>query len=69
MHGMLKMWKGHIKTQFHGQDVPYNMYYNATAVLKILSKTLYTNKVKTTNPTYMLKGVNTLIQKASNVAC
>ena len=66
---MLKMWKGHIKAQFYGQDVPYDMYYNATAVLKILSKTLYTNKVKTTNPMYMLKGVNTLIQKASNVAC
>ena len=24
-----------MKTNFHGQDVPYNMYCNATAVLKI----------------------------------
>ena len=29
------MWKESIKTNFHGQDVPYNMYCNATAVLKI----------------------------------
>ena len=31
----LKMWKERIKTNFHGQDVPYDMYCNATAVLKI----------------------------------
>ena len=24
-----------MKANFHGQDVPYDMYYNATAVLKI----------------------------------
>ena len=35
VHGKLKMWKEHIKTKFHGQDVPYDMYCNATAVLKI----------------------------------
>ena len=35
VHGTLKMWKEHIKTNFHGQDVPYDMYCNATAVLKI----------------------------------
>ena len=34
-HDKLKMWKERIKTNFHGQDVPYNMYCNATAVLKI----------------------------------
>ena len=34
-HGQLKMWKERIKTSFHGQDVPYNMYCNATAVLNI----------------------------------
>ena len=28
------MWKEPIKTNFYGQDVPYNMYCNATAVLK-----------------------------------
>ena len=33
----LKMWKERIKTNFHGQDVPYDMYCNATGVLKINS--------------------------------
>ena len=35
VNGKLKTWKERIKTNFHGQDVPYNMYCNATAVLKI----------------------------------
>ena len=35
VNGKLKMWKERIKTNFHGQDVPYDMYCNATAVLKI----------------------------------
>ena len=35
VHGKLKMWKELIKINFHGQDVPYDMYCNATAVLKI----------------------------------
>ena len=35
MHGKLKTWKGRIKTSFHGQDVPYDMYFNVTAVLKV----------------------------------
>ena len=35
MHGKLKMWKEHIKTNFHGQYVLYNMYCDATALLKI----------------------------------
>ena len=35
VNGKLKTWKEHIKTNFHGQDVPYNMHCNATAVLKI----------------------------------
>ena len=35
VYGNLKMWKERIKTNFHGQDVPYDMYCNATAVLKI----------------------------------
>ena len=34
IHGKLKMWKERMKTNFHGQDVPYDMYCNATAVLK-----------------------------------
>ena len=33
--GKLKTWKGSIKTNFHGQDIPYDMYWNAVAVLKI----------------------------------
>ena len=35
VHGKLKMWKERIKTNFHGQDVSYDMYCNATAVFKI----------------------------------
>ena len=35
VHGKLKTWKERIKTHFHGQDVPYDMYCNATAVLEI----------------------------------
>ena len=35
VYGKLKTWKERIKTNFHGQDVPYDMYCNATAVLEI----------------------------------
>ena len=35
INGKLKTWKEHIKTNFHGPDVPYDMHCNATAVLKI----------------------------------
>ena len=35
VNGKLKTWKERIKTNFYGQDVPYDMYCNATAVLKI----------------------------------
>ena len=31
----LKTWKKRIRTDFHGQDVPYNIHCNSTAVLKI----------------------------------
>ena len=34
-NGKLKTCKERIKTNFHGQDVPNNMYCNATGVLKI----------------------------------
>ena len=37
VHYKSKMWKDHIKTNFHGQDVPYDIYCNATAVSKINS--------------------------------
>ena len=35
VNGKLITWKERIKTNFHGQDVPYDMYCNATAMLKI----------------------------------
>ena len=31
VHGKLKTWKYRIKTNFYGQNVPYDMYCNATA--------------------------------------
>ena len=37
LRGKLKTWKKDIKTNFHGQMVPYDVYCNATAVLKIVS--------------------------------
>ena len=37
MHDKLKTWKERIKMNFHGKDIPYDMYCNATAVLKINS--------------------------------
>ena len=37
MHGELKTQKECIKTNFYGKDVPYDIYYNATAVLKVYS--------------------------------
>ena len=35
VRGKLKTWKERIKTNFYGQDVPYDMYWAATAILKI----------------------------------
>ena len=35
MHDKLKMLKERINTNFHGQDIPYNMYWKATVALKI----------------------------------
>ena len=35
VHGNFKRGKERIKTNFHGQDVPHDVYCNATAVLKI----------------------------------
>ena len=35
MHSNLKKQKNRIKTNFYAEDVPYDVYYNATAVLKI----------------------------------
>lgn len=36
-HGKLKTLNERIKANFHGQKLLYNMYCNATAVLKIYS--------------------------------
>ena len=63
--GKLKTWKERIKTNFHGQDVPYNMHCNASAVLKILS----TNKEKIIILMYMLRSVDIPMQKTNNAAC
>ena len=35
VNGKLKRWEERTKSDFHGQDVPYNMHCNAKAVLKI----------------------------------
>ena len=35
MHGKRKTWEERIRTNFQGQDVPYDMYCNETAVLNI----------------------------------
>ena len=35
IYGKLRTWQEHIKTNLHGQEVPYDMYCFATAVLKI----------------------------------
>ena len=51
---------------FHGQDIPYEMYCNETAVLEF--DTVY-KQSKNYHPRYMLKCVNTLMQKASNLEC
>ena len=46
VHGKLKMWQERIETNFHSEDVPYDIYCNATAVLKVDS--VYKRK-QTTN--------------------
>ena len=66
VNGKLKTWKECIKTNFHGQDVPYNMHCNVTAVLRLI---LSTNKAKITILKYRLKSVNTLTPKTNNAAC
>ena len=35
VNGKFKTWKECIKTNFHSQNIPYNIHCNATAVLKI----------------------------------
>ena len=66
INGKFKMWKELINTNAHGQDVPYSIHCNATVVLKLI---LYTNKTKFIIPRYMLKNVNTPMQKNNNATC
>ena len=66
VHSKLKMLKERIKTNFHGKDVPYDIYCNATAVLKIDS--VY-KQGKNIILRHMLKSVNTPMQKTDNVTC
>ena len=35
MDSKIKTWKERIKTNVHGQGVPYDIYCNETAVLKV----------------------------------
>ena len=67
VNGKLKTWKERIKTNFHGQDVPYNMHCNATAVLKID----FANKQgRNYHPqVYVEECKYTDNQKTSNAAC
>ena len=60
VNGKLKTWKECIKTNFHGQDVPYNMHCNATAVLKIDS-VYEQGKTKGHNSIGKTKGYNKIL--------
>ena len=60
VNGKLKTWKERIKTNFHGQDVPYNMHCNATAVLKIDS-VYEQGKTKGYNSIGKTKGYNKIL--------
>ena len=64
-HGYLKLWKERIKTNFVGQDYPYDMHCNSTKLLKINS--IY-NQSSIYYSRYMLENINALMQKTSNVA-
>ena len=58
MHVELKMWEEHIKTNFHGQDVPHDMHCNLTAMAKV--NPIHKEGKKTIIFRYMLN-VNTLM--------
>ena len=67
VHSKLNMRKEHMKTNFHGPDVPYDMYCNAMVVLQ--TTILSTNKVKIIIVRYMLKNVNILMQNNNSATC
>ena len=64
-HGKLKKWKERIKTIFHGKDFPYNIVKQQ----QWQKLNLYKRKVKTIILSYMLKILNTLMQKANKATC
>ena len=66
VNGKLKTLKERIKTNFHGQDVLHDMYCNATVVLKIDS---VHKQGKDYIPRYILKSINTPMQKNNSVTC
>ena len=45
VYGQLKMWKDHIKTNFHSQDVPYDIYsagfFSKRGKLQIVKKKFF----------------------------
>ena len=45
MHGELKTCKKCIKTNFHGEDISYDMYWNETTVLKIKCIIFFLTKI------------------------
>ena len=67
VRGKLKTWKESIKTNVHGQDVPCNMYCNATAVLKIDS--VYKQGKNCHPQTYVEECKYTDVEKKNNATC
>ena len=65
--GKLKTWKVSIKTNFHGQDIPYDMCCNTTAVLKIDS--VYKQGKNHHLQTYVEECKYTDAEKKNNAAC
>ena len=66
VNGKLKTWKERIKTNFHGQDVPYDMHCSETALLKIDS--VY-KQGKNYHPQVYVEECKYINQKTSNAAC
>ena len=66
MHGKLKTWKKVIRQIFM-----VKLFHTACIARQQQFKklTLYTNKVKTTTHRNIWRGINTTMQKFSNVAC
>ena len=61
VHGTLKTWKNDIKTNFHGQMPPYDVYCHATAVLRIDS--VYKQGKNYHPQTYMEECIYTDVEK------